>query len=267
MGESLPLRLPFRRGQPGRFSSALISRWPASPSAPSLCTSRRAPPEAGYRPVRAAPGPPPLRASRGSATTGSMVGVMQSKGGALEESVCGAGDGGPYCLGGQREGCQGRARSQDRHGRCAVAGDDGACGFAARLVHPTGADAPASPGSAPAAKAGGHVQRREEPATQGAGGRGHSHQRAGGRHPRTERASQGRSPDCGPVHARGARSQGSAASELASGVASDQATTRAPASAKPGASARATPGSEGCCESSPRLQHEHAAHSRPRSTR
>ena len=106
-----------------------------------------------------------------------------------------------------------------------------------------------------------------QPAAQGAGGRGHSHQRAGGRHPRTERASQGRSPDCGPVHAGGARSQGSAASELASGVASDQATTRAPASAKPGASARATPGSEGCCESSPRLQHEHAAHSRPGSTR
>ena len=224
MGESLPLRLPFRRGQPGRFSSALISRWPASPSAPSLCTSRRAPPEAGYRPVRAAPGPPPLRASRGSATTGSKVGVMQSKGGALEESVCGAGDG-------------------------------GACGFAARLVHPTGADAPASRGGTT-----GGTRCRWTRAFA-------STQRTGGRHPRTERACQGQSPDCGPVHARGARSQGSAASGLASGVASDQATTRAPASAKPGASARATPGSEGCCESSPRLQHEHAAHSRPGSTR
>ena len=35
--------------QPGRFSSALSSRWPASPSAPSLCTSRRPPPGGGVQ--------------------------------------------------------------------------------------------------------------------------------------------------------------------------------------------------------------------------
>ncbi len=39
---------------------------------------------------------------------------------------------------------------------------------------------------APAAEVGGHVQRREEPVAQGAGGRRHSHQRAGHRHPRPE---------------------------------------------------------------------------------
>ena len=43
MGESLPLRW----GQPGKFSKAFSSRRPASPSAPSLCTSRLAEPGGG----------------------------------------------------------------------------------------------------------------------------------------------------------------------------------------------------------------------------
>ena len=77
----------------------------------------------------------------------------------LEEPVRGAGGGGHHRVGGQRPARQGRARSQDRHGRRAVAGHAGPAGSAARVVHPAGADAPASPGGAPAAEAGGHVQR------------------------------------------------------------------------------------------------------------
>lgn len=57
------------------------------------------------------------------------------------------------------------------------------------------------------------------------------------------------------------------AERLASWVGICPGNNESAASAKPGASARATPGSEGCCASSPRLQHERAAHSRPSSTR
>ena len=88
--------------------------------------------------------------------------VMEIAGVSWKSPFCGAGGGGHHLAAGQCAACQGRVRSQDRHGRRAVAGHAGAGRAAAGVIYPAGGLPPASPGCASATKARGHVQRREE---------------------------------------------------------------------------------------------------------
>lgn len=83
-----------------------------------------------------------------------------------EESVCGSGRRGHNGLGGQRPPCQGGAGSQDRFGRCAVAGLAGLGRSFARLIHCQGGPAQPAPHCKAPPKGWRHAGQREEPAAQ-----------------------------------------------------------------------------------------------------
>ena len=88
-----------------------------------------------------------------------------------------------------------RAGAQDRCGRCSVAGHLGACGLAARVIHPEGRHPIPAADRAPAPKARWNAGLGEEPLAQAAGRCGHPAQCGGQRHSWAGRARHGQGVD------------------------------------------------------------------------